>query len=145
MPESKYGKYIVTELKTDFSKEFNEQYAKLANRVLWIDDKVVESAFQMNTSWYFKPQPEDRPLEAHTHDADEIIGFFGNNHDNPHDLGGEVEFWMEDEKHIITKSCLIFVPGGMKHCPLILRRVDWPIFHFSVVTSGKYILKEVKD
>jgi hypothetical protein len=145
MPESKYGKYIVTELKTDFSKEFNEQYAKLANRVLWIDDKVVQGAFQMNTSWYFKPQPADQPLEAHIHDADEIIGFFGNNHDNPHDLGGEVEFWMEDEKHIITKSCLIFVPGGMKHCPLILRRVDRPIFHFSVVTSRKYILKEAKD
>jgi hypothetical protein len=26
----------------------------------------------------------------------------------------------------------------MKHCPLILRRVDRPIFHFSTVTSGQY-------
>ena len=56
MPETKYGKYIVTDLKTDFSEEFNAQYAKWATRILWIDDKVVEGAFQMNVSWYLKPQ-----------------------------------------------------------------------------------------
>ncbi len=145
MPESKYGKYIVTDLKTDFSAEFNAQYAKGATRTLWIDNKVVEGAFQMNVSWYLRPQTGQRPLEAHTHDSDEIIGFFGNNHDDPYDLAGEVEFWLEDEKHLITRSCLIFVPGGMKHCPLILRRVDRPIFHFSTVTSGQYVLKEAKE
>jgi hypothetical protein len=81
----------------------------------------------------------------HTHDADEIIGFFGNNPQDPYDLGGEIEFWLEDEKHILTKSCLIFVPRGMKHCPLILRRVDRPIFHFTTVTSGQYeLIKEEK-
>ena len=141
MPESKYGKYIVTDLKTDFSEEFNAQYAKWATRILWIDDKVVEGAFQMNVSWYLKPQTGQQPLGAHTHDSGEIIGFFGNNHEDPHDLGGEVEFWLEDEKHMITKSCLIFVPAGMKHCPLILTRVDRPIFHFSTVTSGHYAVK----
>jgi quercetin dioxygenase-like cupin family protein len=141
MSASKYGKYIVTELKTDFSEEFNAEYAKWATRVLWMDNKVVEGAFQMNISWYLRPQTGQQPLQAHTHDPDEIIGFFGNNSENPYDLGGEIEFWLEDEKHIITRSSLIFVPGGMKHCPLILRRVDRPIFHFSTVTSGQYVLK----
>jgi len=142
MQESKYGKYIVKELKTDYSKEFNAQYAKWATRVLWMDNKVVEGAFQMNISWYLRPQTGQQPLKAHTHDPDEIIGFFGNNSEDPYDLGGEIEFWLEDEKHIITRSSLIFVPGGMKHCPLILRRVDRPIFHFSTVTSGQYVIKE---
>jgi hypothetical protein len=142
MSESKYGKYIVTELKTDFSDEFNAEYAKWATRVLWMDNKVVDGAFQMNISWYLRPQAGQQPLQAHTHEPDEIIGFFGNNSEDPYDLGGEIEFWLEDEKHIITRSSLIFVPGGMKHCPLILRRVDRPIFHFSTVTSGQYVLKD---
>jgi hypothetical protein len=142
MSASKYGKYIVTELKTDFSEEFNAEYGKWATRVLWMDNKVVEGAFQMNISWYLRPQTGQQPLQAHTHDPDEIIGFFGNNSEDPYDLGGEIEFWLEDEKHIITRSSLIFVPGGMKHCPLILRRVDRPIFHFSTVTSSQYVLKE---
>jgi len=82
MSESKYAKYIVTELKTDFSEEFNAEYAKWATRVLWMDNKVVEGAFQMNISWYLRPQTGQQPLQAHTHDPDEIIGFFGNIHSN---------------------------------------------------------------
>jgi hypothetical protein len=72
-----------------------------------------------------------------------MIGFFGSNPEDPYDLGGEIEFWLEDEKHILTRSCLIFVPRGMKHCPLILKRVDRPIFHFSTVTGGQY--RFIKD
>jgi hypothetical protein len=141
MAESKYGKYIVTELKTtDFTPEQVASYKEFATRILWMDKDVVPGAFQMNCSWYLKPR--EHGTEAHTHDVDEIIGFFGNDASNPYDLGAEIEFWLEDEKFIITKSAMIFVPAGMKHCPLIIRRVDRPIFHFSVVTSGKYILKK---
>ena len=138
MTESKYGHYIVSELKAPFSSDFNAQYAKWATRILWIDDKVVEGAFQMNVSWYLRPQTGQQPIVAHTHDFDEIIGLFGNNHENPYDLGGEVEFWLEDEKHMITRSCLIFVPAGMKHCPLIARRISKPIIHFTMSPSKQY-------
>jgi quercetin dioxygenase-like cupin family protein len=145
MSESKFGKYIVTDLKSPYDEEFNAAYAKWATRVLWIDEKVVEGSFQMNVSWYLKPQTGQEPLPAHSHDSSEIIGFFGNNHEDPYDLGGEVEFWFEDEKHTITRSSLIFVPGGITHCPLILKRVDRPIFHFSTVTSSEYVMKGVSE
>ena len=143
MAESKYGKYIVTELKSPHPPEFEEAYSKWAKRILWMDNKVVDGAFQMNCAWYLKPPTPipDWMKGSHTHDADEIIGFYSSDPNNPYDLGGEVEFWLEDEQHIITKSCMIFVPGGMKHCPLILRRVDRPIFHFSTVTGGQYKLQ----
>lgn len=138
MRESKYGKYIVTELKTpEFSAEAVALYDKFARRILWLDDNVVEGSFQVNASWYLHPAT---PLpQQHVHDADEVVAFFGSDPDDPHTLNGEVEFWLEDEQHIIAKSCFIFIPGGMKHCPLIIRRVDKPIFHFSTVTAGKYV------
>ena len=145
MTESKYGKYIVSDLRAPFSKEYNEEYAKFATRVLWMDDKVVDGAFQMNVSWYLKAQTGKSPLAAHTHEPNEIIGFFGNNHEDPYDLGAEIEIWLEDEKHIITRSSLIYIPSGMKHCPLILRRVDRPIFHFSVVTAGTWKMLMPKE
>ena len=139
MTESRYGKYIVTELKTPEHIQANAaRYAQWATRVLWLDDKVVEGAFHINCVWYLKASTaEETP--AHTHDSDEIIGFFGNNPQDPYDLGGEIELWLEDEKHILTRSCLIFVPAGMKHCPLVKRRIDRPIFHFTTVTGGQYI------
>lgn len=135
--KSKYGKYIVTDLKTDMSPESMARYAKFATRILWMDEKVVPGSFQMNTSWYLRP-PDKQMGEGHRHNVPEIIGFFGSNYKNPYDLGAEIEFWLEDEKFILTKTCMIFVPAGMKHCPLILKRVDRPVFHFSTVTAGKY-------
>ncbi len=147
MDNTKYGKYIVTRLKAPqrFTPEFNTAYAKWANRILWLDDDVVKGAFQMNCSWYLKP-PTEKTAEAkaHAHDADEIIGFFGDNSKSPYDLGAEIEFWLEDEMHIITSSAMIFVPKGMKHCPLILRKVDRPIFHFSVLTGSHYLWSKEK-
>lgn len=142
MPKSKYGKYVITELKEpEDKKKIAKEYSKYATRILWLDTDVVPGAFNMNTSWYLKTAMtlDDVP---HTHDTDEIIGFFSNDAQKPHDLGGEVEIWLEDEKQIITKSCMIFVPAGMKHCPLKLRRVDRPIFHFTVVTAGRYVKHE---
>jgi hypothetical protein len=143
MPGRKYQKYFVTELQIPESKQkIAAQYAKYATRVLWLDDKVVEGAFHMNCAWYLHPAQtlEDTP---HTHDTDEIIGFFGSDPQKPNDLGGEIEFWMEDEKYTLTKSTLIFVPSGLKHCPLVIKKVDRPIFHFTTVTGGQYN-KELK-
>ena len=143
MAESKYAKYIVTDLKVpEEKKKIAADYAKYAKRILWMDENVVEGAFHMNTAWYLKAAAtlEDKP---HVHeDDDEIIGFFGNDANTPNDLGGEIEMWIEDEKHIITKSAMLFVPAGMKHCPLILRRVDRPIFHFTTVPGKRYIKDE---
>jgi len=144
MADSKYGKYIVTELKVPPEKQkIAAEYSKYATRILWMDENVVDGAFHMNTAWYLKSATtvESNP---HVHDTDEIIGFFGSNSQDPYDLGGEIEIWLEDEKHIITRTAMLFVPAGMKHCPLILRRVDRPIFHFTTVTGGRYIKDEKK-
>jgi hypothetical protein len=144
MADSRYGKYIVTELKIPEEKQkIASAYSKYATRILWMDENVVEGAFHMNTAWYLKANTtlED---STHVHDTDEIIGFFGSDPQHPYDLGGEIEIWLEDEKHIINKTAMLFVPAGMKHCPLIIRRVDRPIFHFTTVTGGRYIKDETK-
>jgi hypothetical protein len=142
MAESKYSKYVVTELQEPESrKKFAPVYNQYAKRILWMDKNVVPGAFNMNTAWYLKSGPtiDDK---SHTHDHDEIIGFFGNDSSKPEDLGGVVEIYLEDELQVITKSTMIFVPAGMVHCPLYLRRVDRPIFHFTVVAGGLYIKDE---
>ena len=75
---AEYGKYIVTELKIPEEKQkIAAEYSKYATRILWMDDNVVEGAFHMNTAWYLKSATtlEDT---SHTHDTDEIIGFFVN-------------------------------------------------------------------
>jgi hypothetical protein len=142
MAKSKYGKYVITDLKEpEEKKKIAPLYNKYARRILWMDKNVVPGAFNMNTAWYLKAGPtlDDKP---HTHTTDEIIGFFGTDAAKPDELGGVVEIYLEDELQVITKSAMVFVPAGLVHCPLYLRRVDRPIFHFTVVTSGVYVKDE---
>jgi hypothetical protein len=137
MDNRKYAKYIVTELKAPpSSPESIARYNEFATRILWLDSNVVEGAFQMNCSWYLRPTKGIR--EPHSHEYDEIIGFIGSNPEEPYDLGGEVELWLEDEQYLLTKTCMVFVPKRMKHCPLAVRRVDRPIFHFTTVNGSQY-------
>jgi hypothetical protein len=103
----------------------------------YLDDEVTKRAFNVERIWYWKGS-EQSIVGAHTHPFNEVIGFLGTNRENPQDLCREVELWLEDEKHILTRSCLVFVPREMKHCPLIIRRVDRPIFHFLTVPGGRY-------
>lgn len=144
-PAGGYGPYVVSELKMPPEKKAIEKdYNKYARRILWMDENVAPGAFHMNTAWYLKASPtlENVP---HIHDRDdEIIGFLGSNPEDPADLGGEIEIQLGDEKHIITHSAMVFVPAGLKHCPLILRRVDRPIFHYTVVPGKEYIKSELK-
>jgi hypothetical protein len=137
MSDLKYNKYVLTELKLPAHKQEREtDYNRWAKHLLWLDDSVIEGASFVNTAWYFKP--ESNVILAHTHDFDEVVGFFGTDPKNPYDLGGEIEFWLEDEKYLIQNSCLIYIPKGLQHCPEHVLRVDRPIFHVSLAGVTNY-------
>jgi hypothetical protein len=118
--------------------DFKRIYENFSNRIVWIDGNVVPGAFQMNTAWYYAVPERDPIFMEHSHDSDELIGFFGSDPDNKEDLGGEIEFSIDGEPHLLTKSSIIFVPAGLAHNPMRILRVDRPIFHFSVVTNRIY-------
>jgi quercetin dioxygenase-like cupin family protein len=77
-------------------------------------------------------------VKPHTHPFPETIAFFGTNWDDLQDLGGEIELWIEDEMHVMNNSFMAFVPAGVKHCPLSIRRIDRPIFHFTAGPGKTY-------
>ena len=47
--------------------------------------------------------------------------------------------WLDNVKHVMTRSFLAYVPAGMSHCPLIVRKVERPIFHFTVGLGADYV------
>ena len=138
--EGEYGKYIIQDLQApaNGTPEFQEMYKKFSNRILWIDNNVCPGAFQMNTAWYYAVPEKDPVFEEHSHDSDELIGFFGCDPEDPYNLNAEIEVTINGERHLLTKSSLIFAPAGMPHMRISIKRVDKPMFHFSVVKSGIY-------
>lgn len=131
MTESKYAQYIITDLNTTADA--------LGKRIYCLHSGILAGAPYLDCAW-FMPRPEEVVVvdKGHTHEFGEVVTFFGSNAEDPTDLGGEIEFWLGGEPNIITKSCIIFVPKGVSHCPLILKRVDRPIFHFASATDPNY-------
>ena len=105
--------------------------------VAYIDSTFVPGSFYAECVWFTKASEGSPPEHSHD-DVDEILMFFGSDAEHPHDLGGEVELWVGGEKQMITESSMVFIPKGVKHCPMYFRRVDRPIIHLSTTPSQNY-------
>jgi hypothetical protein len=137
MAKLKYQKYIITEVKAPKSiPAYRHESAEVTSpgmvRLASMVERFFPQAPHLGCMWFLPRPRNDRQkpgVDAHTHEFDEILGFYGGDPDNPNDLNGEVEFWIEDEQYLLTRSCLIYIPQGVKHCPLFIRKLDKPMFH----------------
>jgi hypothetical protein len=143
--KTKYGKYFITEFK-ELKKQIPWGRAlehKQETHLLRIDKDVIDevSCFSW-CNWFWpsivKAKLEDRSTKPHSHNYDEIIGMVGTNFDDPYDLGGEIEINLGGEKHIITKSCLVYIPAGLEHGPFRELKMERPIFQFEFGMSGRH-------
>ena len=148
MSELKTSKYIITDVKPDklFPGEQSGMIKKpdsgraTPTHVMWLDGDVIPGAFYSESVWIWPEcASEKSAAEEHTHDFTEVITFFGTDFENPKDLCGEVELWLDGEKHVMTQSFLAYIPAGMKHCPLYARKLERPIFHFTVGLGADYL------
>jgi quercetin dioxygenase-like cupin family protein len=153
MNNKKYEKNIMTRLREGvklpafrqlgFIKACPAHTGARTESVLWIDDDVIPGAFCSEYVWHFPGEipgdgiPERVSPVPHSHQFDQVIGFVGSNQDDHGDLGGEVELWLEDQKFTLTRSFLVYIPAGMRHCPLEIRKVDRPIFQY-LLGSGRF-------
>ncbi len=154
----KYGKYICTELKKsaelpgyrDDQKDSGKP--RFFEHIGWLDNEVIPGAYYTEAIWYWpqgmKGMPVLTPEEAkkrqggpppHSHAFPEVLSFCGTNMDDPSDLGGIVEFWLEDEKYIFDKSFIIYIPENVMHCPLRTLKIERPMFHFTMGPGEMYV------
>jgi len=118
----------------DDPKEWNE----FRKSHVYVDGDIVKGGWYFQGSWLYKASDESYPEKAHSHEAAEYLGFIGTNPDDPTDLGGEIELYLDSEKYTLTKTSVVFIPGGVEHCPVYARRVDHPIWFFATFTDNVY-------
>ena len=79
----------------------------------------------------------ERKTGGHYHpDGDEVLLFLGLDPDRPDYLGAEIEITMEDERHLISEPSCVIIPEGLKHGPIVTRKVD-KSFGFYMVRLDK--------
>jgi len=140
-------KYFVTELKdvvgdAPWTPVFADSEAR---RLLSLDGEVIPGAFYMESAWFFpgdwpektKDDPS-RTIGKHVHDFDETIAWVGTDSSDPHNLNGEIEVWIDGKPNIIDKSFIAFIPAGVEHGPINIRKITKPMFHFTAGMGKKY-------
>ena len=78
----------------------------------------------------------------HIHDFPIILNFLSANPDDIYDFDAEIEFYIDGEKHVITKASSVRVPAGTKHCPLIFKRIGKPVVFLEVHLTDNYTRRE---
>jgi hypothetical protein len=144
MDETKYGKYFIFgygDLKHKKSAWGRETKVKDETPLLRIDREIIDGVnFFTQCNWFWpsllKMKIEERSTKPHSHTYDEIIGMVGTNPDDPTDLCGEIEITIGGEKHIVNKSCLVYIPAGLEHGPFRELKMDRPIFQFEFGLNG---------
>jgi hypothetical protein len=151
MTELRYSKNIVTDTREYTPEELvkieemkkrspTKGVGKGGIRLLWMDDtKVKGASFYMECLWLYEGRTfSGTTEEPHHHDFTEVIGFIGTDPENPGFLDARLEIILGDEMHHLTKSCLVHIPPGMKHCPLTFREVNRPVFFFTLAPISRY-------
>jgi hypothetical protein len=119
----KYQNNILTDIKLpELQRQRGEVYAPRATRILWLESFVIQGAPSVILSWYWKAT-EKESTPPHTHDFEEVLGFIGADPQNPEELYGEVEFWMEDEGNGTRPSADEGRPWGNTDQPQMGRNI----------------------
>ena len=137
--EKKYG-HLITENREHRHSDWVNQVPRdpESGQILtWLDGDVIPGAFYYESFMAIKPTIEgsyNDPPHVHP-EWDEVIGIYSTNPKDTENLGGEVHLTIDDELQVITRSCAIFIPKGLQHGPLVIKKVTTPIL---LVTTGNY-------
>ena len=96
---------------------------------------------KINMGWKVYIKPYKMEMQSHHHDHDEYQIFFGAEFpDLVGSFDAEVEHFIgpEYERHIITKATILYLPAGLEHCPIDIRRVGKPMLFSSLELAPFY-------
>jgi hypothetical protein len=140
MAATKYGQYIMRPAQ-GLARQFENPAVtpvKLAGLADW-------GGIKHRLKWVFVTQPVLMVDTPHSHDFDEILGFYSCDPANELDFGAEIELSLgrEGEKQVLTTPGLVCIPQGLVHCPLNFKKITKPILFYRIYLAPEYVRKAV--
>ncbi len=121
MAESKYGKCIKTGLIIDIPH--------YTGKSVLAHNGELDADCSIGYHCITKPMSFDHP---HSHKFPEMLCFIGGNPEDVTDFGAEIEFTLGGEKHTITSTAVVSIPSGVKHCPIVFKKVEKPLVFLEI-------------
>ncbi len=105
---------------------------------LMSNDQVPGSNTYIEAGWVWDiPKPNPHIFEHnHKEGYGEIVLHIGSDPKNPEDLGAEIEFTVDGQPVVFDTTSGIFIPGGVKHGPLIWKRLSRPHLQIAIVLGA---------
>jgi quercetin dioxygenase-like cupin family protein len=107
-------------------------------RCVWMDDDVVRGAPYFDAAWILGDIPKGPEPHLHRHDFDEFLGFMGGDINAPMELGCEIEIIVDGEAMTLGKTCLIFIPAGVRHGIVSVTGLTKPVLCYSGGPNVRY-------
>ncbi len=109
-----------------------------STHLLKVDGTRTKDFFSVDCTWYWSAGENSTVKDAGVSKVNQVIGFVGLNPEDPHDLTGEVTVWINGDKQVLNRSCLIFLPAGMSFGPVQINRIKGQIFYVSISPNESY-------
>ncbi len=122
--------------------ELRAKYGPCMKELFYVDTNIHPGAWAVEACWFCGSIPIEYCHPTHVHDYDETILFMGTDPNDPSDLGAEVDLYIEGEPVKIDKTCQVFIPAGVEHCPLHVTHVDRPFIQAAVANNSHYYKSE---
>lgn len=141
----KYEKMFVTQNKPGYQyPAYLHPNKDTTVRLAYIDEETVEGAeFGCENFWLLPGGPaEQKIMDANTQPYDRFFGFYCYNYENIRDLCAEMEVYIGGEKHVVTRSGCMFIPGGLEVGPVTFRNITKQIFFTIEFPCGEGLNKK---
>jgi hypothetical protein len=104
---------------------------------LMSNDQVPDSNVYLEVGWIYEMPDPNPHINEHMHEKyDEIVLHIGGDPDNPEDLGAEIEFTIDNKPLLINKTSSVFIPAGVKHGPVVWKKVRKPHLQMAIVLGA---------
>jgi mannose-6-phosphate isomerase-like protein (cupin superfamily) len=102
-----------------------------------VTEAFPEAPLNGNGVVYFKSHVMVK--DFHLHDFDEYLFFQSANMADMSDFDAEIEIEMGEKGEIYTikEPTILYVPAGLKHCPLNFKVINKPVFFFHIRVEKK--------
>jgi len=133
----KHGEYI-TEIKTGFSI-----YKQVVAPQIGVSGGRELGGANFSLGWSYLTEPFLMVAEAHKHDFDQIVFFFGGDPNSIGDFDAEVEMDVNGEMSTINYPACVYIPKGTMHGPLNVKIVTRPFTFIDVTLSPGFSIRPV--
>jgi hypothetical protein len=142
MTDTRYGKYIIKE---PIVPPGMGHHPEITAPVFQCVGKSEFSGAPFSINFDYITEPFTMISQAHAHEYDQFLFFLGGNIANVADFKAEVDLYLgeEQELHTIDSACVVHVPGGLIHGPLIYKKVDKPIIFVDAFLAADYSKSKV--